>query len=105
MKTIRTTIQVIGMSFVIFVSGFVGWIIRDIFPPSRAGISSASITRPAHILSIMEIQQQLVQLGYDIPVDGKLSPDWRHSQTQQAWELAINNQFAEKYMTESGRPK
>ena len=89
----RTIIQVIGISFVIFLSGYAGWIVRDV--SGRAGISSAPIARPAHILSLSEIQELIGAVP-----DGVYGPE-----TREKWELAINTQFAEKYMTESGRPK
>ena len=104
MKTIRTTIQVIGMSVVIFVSGYCGWILRNVFPPSRAGISSASIARPAHILSIIDIQQQLTSLGvkrYDpCGIDGIIG-----KKTLNAWNNYTFDKYAERYFPESWRPK
>ena len=30
-------------------------------------------------------------------IDGKVSPDWRHSETQKKWERALCNQFAMEY--------
>ena len=46
-------------------------------------------TRPPEMpmQSVMDKQQELVDLGYEIAVDGKLGPD-----TQQAWDSAWDNE-------------
>ena len=57
---------------------------------------------------IKDIQQKLVEKGFDIKVDGHLCPSWRdrdHSQTQQAWDKALMNQYYELYNTPTGAPK
>ena len=40
----------------------------------------------------IDVQEQLVKLGYDISVDGKIGKE-----TKQAWEKAYCNQQAEKH--------
>ena len=64
------------------------------------GGKDAPKAEPPPIISIVELQQQLVDLGYDIKVDGKICEGWNcpeHSKTLQAWYKAINNQHAAKY--------
>jgi hypothetical protein len=42
---------------------------------------------PLPMQSVMDKQQELVDLGYDIAVDGKLGPE-----TQRAWDAAWDNE-------------
>ena len=47
----------------------------------------ASIPPGKHMQSVMDKQQELVDLGYEITVDGKLGPE-----TQRAWDSAWDNE-------------
>jgi len=74
-------------------------------PPSfstAGGVDSSAL--PAnYIPSKHEIQQMLVDAGYDIcedGVDGKIG-----GKTKTAWDEAVFNQYAAEYMTPTGKPK
>lgn len=51
------------------------------------------------VSSIREFQEQLniIEPNNPIPVDGKLSNDWRNSKTQTKWDRIVCNQYAAKW--------
>lgn len=53
------------------------------------------------IITVKQLQAQLVQLGYDIQVDGKVCSGWNvpsHSETITAWQKAEIEQMAQPIM-------
>ncbi len=61
-------------------------------------------SKPKPVPTIESIQ---IRLGCE-KIDGKLCAGWMikgHSETQRLWDLAYANESAERYFTESGRPK
>jgi hypothetical protein len=47
--------------------------------------------------SVADIQRRLKDMGYKIKVDGLVSPDWRHSETQLTWDLAVSSQIVAQW--------
>ena len=64
-------------------------------PPEPGATRQASGVRA--LLSIAEVQQMIVDRGYKIKVDGMVCAACYaegHSETQENWDLAINDQCA-----------
>ncbi len=57
------------------------------------GTFSAPVAVDGTVMSVAEFQTWLKKRGYyHGKIDGKISPDWRDSQTQDAWDKAYNDQ-------------
>ena len=57
-----------------------------------------------HLITPTDLQEELVKLGYDIKVDGKMCQGWHiegHSETLAAWDKAIGQQYALEFDYES----
>ena len=87
---------------------FVGiWQLFAILKDDSAGMdtqtkaASSNYHSGAAILSVRELQEQLVRLGYDIEVDGKICDGWNvpgHSETITAWQKQEIEQIAQPIM-------
>lgn len=76
---------------------FVCWI----FSPPEPAAEASRVEAPARLPSITEIQQMINDRGYKIKVDGMVCGacyNADHSETQENWDLAYNDQCARQEM-------
>ena len=64
-------------------------------------VLEAQVLKLGEIPTIREWQERL---GCEL-IDGKLGPGWKSSETQRLWDEIIFNQYAAKFMTNTGAPK
>ena len=102
-----TTKQELNIMYWCIVGILVCLIIAVIFYTPSKAVGDKLTLSPTAIPTIAEIQQALVDKGYDLKIDGMYG-----SATKDAWdkeirkrELETFNEYAEKYMTPTGAPK
>jgi len=77
----------------------VGLLVERFVLRTRLASRKAEIAFLQRLPSIIDIQERLneIEPNNPIPVDGKVSLDWRNSKTQTKWDRIVFNQYAQKY--------
>lgn len=88
--------MIIGLAFIVLV----GWYIAPEGESLESGVGSLMGDDGRHnptplLPSQSDIQQALVDRGYDIKIDGVIG-----AESRKAWDAEINNQFTREYFQE-----